>query len=219
MSRNFIILSAGRCGTGVVKESLNKIDGVYCADEVFKPASLRSEAQMYEDVHGSVFTRQESVRGCKLFFKHIPSDTDTRWEWYRDNATVLHIHREDLLRWYVSLASCMKTKVWHVADASGVPPVRERRITIDTEHMARAITDYRHKKAWARKFFTGDYAEFACEELSQSWQKTFARIQLALGLKDVAAVPPPFVRMNTEETKRLVENYDEVLSAFSNLAN
>lgn len=208
---NFIILSAGRTGTTLLAKALNEHPDVHMAGEALKPASLEKHDRSYQEQHNIVFAKDRDVKaqGCKLFFHHLNRDS-AHWDWYRDNALIIHSMRTDYLAWYVSLMSAHQNGEWNRRRKEQAPPLSERRITVDVEHMQRKIAGYKTKIEWARDWTDPErYMEVDYDDMIGNWAATIGRVEDALGI-DRRPLPQRCVKLNPEPLSERVTNWKDV---------
>lgn len=205
MSRNFIILSAGRTGSTLLASALDAHPDVTCLDEVLKPTRLAISGMTYDQQHRALFADDpRPARGCKLFYHHLPR-RDRRWGWFFDNCRIIHLTRRDLLAWHVSMETARRTGRWQGAGL----PLAGRRIAIDPGRMQEQIDKYVDNVARTRSRMCPERSLELTYEGLMDWERAICEVERFLGVAE-HELPMNYSRMNPEPIAQRVVNWDEV---------
>lgn len=207
----FIILSAGRTGTTLLLMALEKHPDVFIKGEAMKSRELEEDGRSYEEQVDYIFEIDHGVeaKGCKLFFHHLHHG-DPRWEWYKQNTFIIHSTRLDYLDWYVSMVTARKNNEWNRKNPDQVASFKERRVSVNIEHMKKSIAKYKEHIAWAREWAIPErYVEIDYSDMVSDWPGTIQKVQNALEIERID-LPQRCVKINPEPLSERIVNWEEV---------
>jgi hypothetical protein len=209
MSGSAIMLSTGRKGTFLVLTALTSRVDVRVYDQVLGPEYLPGATG--KEVLAHVFDRSggEHVRATILpvaWFNardHYPGFWE---ELRRRNVLVMHLHRRNLLRRYVSLQVARTSNEWiaheHTTGQAvvAIDPVECRRFVEYELESDRAAADF---------FADHDVLDLYYEEIVRDYDRQLARVQRFLGLAP-QHLRPTSHKQGRKPLSEVVMNYQEL---------
>ena len=226
----FIILSAARSGTNLLRGMLNQHPRVRCLDEVLlhevplagdldpelvgdaaaqqalaRDFTAEPERFLLERVFHDPTTPRDAC-GFRLFYEHPPGPRAERvWAFLAGLAglKVVHLRRQGELRRYVSLLQAMETDVWLQPVPSEAPPPP---VFVDVERLleAAAIVERDRERALAR--LSGhERLEVVYESLARDPEREATRALEFLGVGQLA-LRPLYARQGTESLGASIVN-------------
>ena len=208
----FLVLAAGRSGTTLLVDELNRRwDDVRSLREAFN-ANTR-EGHTFEETLGRVYFADSGHRfvGCKVFRGHV-TDSELRRILALPGMRVIILRRTNVLRKYVSLQIAIRDDQWHASRSDEVLRAEERAVDVDLASFLRyrAVTDHAYDR-FDQAVRGLPVLRITYEELSADLDGTLRRVGTFLGAGDPDIEPTPhLVRQNPEPLRVLIRNYDEL---------
>lgn len=127
----------------------------------------------------------------------------------------IFIHRENLLRWYVSLKVAQKSKQWSQTYQDKIVPVKLKKLEINVPELLQSLDKAKEKIECLKKVFYGSRTfVLTYEDLNEIPETKLKEIQVFLGVKPKTLFSL-LQKQNSELLSDLITNYDEVHAALN----
>lgn len=217
--QKFMIVGRARSGTTLLHTYLNTHRNIYSAGEV-------QASELYHDLQTSdikkrlifrTFDSSIKVAGAKVLLPVQIQNTVTEALLHiialSPDIKIIHLHRRNLLREYVSLKIAEKTNKWSEINHKNSLSVNEKQIKPDITEMFRYFSLATEGLQHFRQLFKGTtHFELTYEELSEKPQEAMLRVQNFLQV-----TPAPtfslLQRQNPEPPEALIINYHSISKA------
>ncbi len=231
----FLIVSAGRTGSNLLRSLLKSHPQVFCGGEIFNreyveregvpwPAGgaeqdpalrtmMRDDPATYVRRLFELASPGHRAVGAKLTYENAaahPAATDHLVA--IEGNRVIHLKRHNLLRVYVSLQRAMKTGQWMSRGDSGPPPP----VHIDFVKLVRYLLRHQEHEDKVDALFAGHAKmQVYYEDLAADPVGVAARCVAFLGLDASVPLWSDHKKSGTDPLSRAIENYAEVRGAFA----
>jgi len=120
MDEKFIVLSRPRTGSTLLVKIMNKLDGVYCADEIFNNINVTTEKssepiKFLKRFFNTALNKKISIKGFKLHYDHAQTGKLKQiWAYLGEKKyiRIIQLKRRNLLRVVASFEKAMLTQSW-----------------------------------------------------------------------------------------------------------
>ena len=217
--QKLVILGRQRTGSSLLMMQLHDHPKIDMQSEVFRLLKGKSCRTVWNELFSKKLPWIQYA-GFKLFYNH-PDDREV-WEILSANTDVkiIHIKRENLLRFYVSKLIAINTGSWNSIQEGEKKEPLDKRVKVDIEHCLNALRESKKLETEysENRFPNHQYIELTYEKLTQNREEQLGRIYSFLGLENKKMKEEKFnlKRQNPEGLKELILNYDELLEALKN---
>lgn len=211
--RKFIVLTKSRCGSNLLLSYLNSHPNVYTEGEVF----WKLKGRPYEDILNKSFGKQPAyikAKGFKIFYYH-PLDHADSGVW-KDLAKmpdlhVIHLQRKNILRGFVSRKIAEQNAAWMSTHKS---QNATKQVRFEADELQHLFEQTQQRVDDGDTLFENHPKISIYYENLVSDPKVY---QSVLEFLDVPYVAPKSVlkRQNPEPLKALLENFEELKTAFA----
>ena len=211
----FVIRTMPRTGTYMLKTALDSHPELTCHGAMFHPQGTQYR---YQDKTTDYVYRKYTGLGEGLIIHGLlPGDsiqypfTEDVWPLIaRERPVLIVLSRRDHLRRCASLARAIQTNTWSITQPGGPGAA----VTIRPWQVRLWIDRAIESQRTARRLFP--WAIFLdYEDLVADWDRQIARIQRAIGVREVLPLQPTIHRQSSDSPVReLVANFDELREEF-----
>lgn len=212
---NFIIITHPRSGAHLLISLLNSHPNIESNDEVFNKLNV-DECKLLYNEYLDTDKDSTNLKGFKIPYNYYDSKKNDIWDKAKKNADfkIIHLHRANLLRAYVSNEIAKKTETWY--GTNNQPNLNDKRIKIEVTDCLKWINntvnkqiisefDFRHHKS-----FTLTYENFLFDKNKINDLYRFLDV-------DPNHTPDtPMKKQNPEPLEQLIINYKEFEESFLN---
>ncbi|MBU1213247.1 MAG: sulfotransferase [Alphaproteobacteria bacterium] len=224
----FIILARGRVGSNLLSSYLNSHPGIVVKGEIFGAKQLRKAGPAAENdpeahmnsVAFSVYPHAVAAVGFKLFYYHASRATQKACQIWPillsdKNVKIIHLTRENILRTHLSHVIATKTLKWTQAGPINAVATAEKLTRLGFEECENAfIKTERWQNRTEEMFRDHPMHHVTYEQLTSEPEGALTKIQKFLGVEP-RALASFHTKQNTESLRQLIQNYDELKSAFA----
>jgi LPS sulfotransferase NodH len=213
----FIVYAHARTGSNMLLSMLNSHPLVLARGEVFArvdPGDLHASVERTFDRR---LPRAIRAAGCKVFYYHPLGDrSGALWRELDavTNLHVIHLRRRNVLRTVVSREIADRQNDWLQTRAQQAVPAELKRVSMTAEQVRAAVERVqRLEEEAASRFVTAPLIDVYYEDLVADGTEEFGRITRFLRVPFYAPKTGTF-RQNPEPLSGLLDNYEELRSAF-----
>ena len=213
--RRFIVLTRSRTGSNLLISLLESHPNIRADGEIFMELNGRD----YTDSLAKVFAKQPyyiRARGFKIFYYH-PRDDASCGLWNDlvnlDDLCVIHLKRRNILRTLISQKIAASQDVW-LATSPSHHNGENKAVTFTVEQLKKGFRRTRKfEEDGDARFRKHPLMSVYYEDLIDDTEAVFREVSDFLG---VQYLPPKtnLRRQNPESINDLLENYDQLKSAF-----
>ena len=210
---NFVIVAHARSGSHMIDSLLNSHPYIRCAGEKFNKLN-QEECDLLYPVYTAVAEKPSTISGFKLAYQLRRTKKNDIWSKIINNKQfkVIHWHRSNLLRAYVSREIATLTNTW--LGKGEQPSFNEKRIMIDVSECLKWINKTSHLHTLAQY----DFRHHICFSVNYEnflFDKNKAiEVLNFLGVDSSYQLSTDFVKQNPEPLNQLITNYEEFSTSF-----
>ncbi len=232
--RSFLLLSAPRSGSNLLRDCLNQHESIRCFGEIFKNRSFnRKQWQRLSGASAELtpelkhlhetdlvsfwkmilakYRLDKPVIGAKMFYHH--SEGEEIWHYLASSRTpIIHLVREELIDSYLSLTLAEASWIWR----------QEKDAKMDVEYNHNVSIDLHRFEQYCRKlrryfdstevlFRDNPYLKITYAALVNDREQTMPEVYSFLGLPNRETWP--------RLTKQLARSREEVVTNWSEVAS
>jgi hypothetical protein len=213
--QRFMILSFPRCGTHMLRTSLNAHPNIVALSEMFNP-DWTKDAPFDENspapviLRNHVFCDYPAEIAAVGFTIHRSDAGFGNWPhlWRRleadEQLRVVSLQRENLLRRYVSFLIMVEPKTVPLQPRVFTPEALRH----EFERREKELDDFN------RRFEKHPLLQVTYEQLCETYEGTMQRVQAFLGLPE-RSLSPGTVPDRRRELREAIANFDELAAAFA----
>lgn len=210
--KKFVIIGAPRTGSNWLVSLLNSHPKIMCLGERYKNLKSQTSLQIWDEI----FSKRKSgisYLGFKLLYNH-PQDSSEQFVWDRikedPEIVIIHLHRKNLLRSYVSLEVGNKTGVWIKTEKSKSLNSSGKQVLIskaDCLDYFISVTEAEEsiKSTYTKHVVMDIYYEDLVDDYQNVMNDIFAHMRL-----EPIKVSSNIKKQNPESLKNLIVNYNEL---------
>ena len=210
---NFVIVTHPRSGFHMLSTMLGSHPKIENGGEKFNLLN-QPECNSEFRIYANPPNHNAKIRGFKLPYRFRKMEINDIWEKVKLNKQlkILHWHRSNLLRAYVSWEIANKSKTWLGTKAQ--PFLSEKRITIELKSCLNWI-NMTHRLQKISEFEFRDHTSFtASYENFLAHNNKMKEILQFLEVDTTVELSTNFIKQNPEPLIQLIVNYDEFESSF-----
>jgi len=212
MSRPFFIAASSRKGTHLIETALARRPDVQVHGQVFSFPDFHPACNSAE-LASLLFDQYQDVAIVSGAWRAGIDRYPEIWDEMRARRVgVIHLHRRNMLRWYVSLRIAETTNNW----ISVVPPTDSTiRVLVDLVDFQNAIEVDRDYERQIDEWFTDSHVlHIWYEDMAADFAAHIKRVQWFLGLRPVPLTPGCYKQQRLPLSE-VISNYAELATAWA----
>lgn len=211
-----LLLSSGRKGTWLMLTALGRRADCFAYPQIMSNPNYKPEATG-EQILSSTLWRDMPDRKVVILPAEWYSGRKRHFGFWdcikRYPLHIVHLHRHNMLRWYVSLQMALQTQRWQIKKSVDYP-LPKITINIDT-CQNRILEDLQHEANALNFFADNPTLHIWYEDLIRDFDPQMARLQRFFGLEPQQLQPD----CHKQENRLLcqsIANYDELCRRWRN---
>lgn len=216
INNKFLIVSAPRCGTHMLKSTLEQHHSVQIKDEILNPHSTHMSNQYSPKFVATRKGFEGPEEMAKGFIIHRIHQPDSIWKAFykQPDIKIIYLARKDKLRQYLSLNLAMKRNTWQYYDNF----TEATKIVFDIKdfihHTEWFKTNYNIKLAAFRKY-KHRILELYYEDLVDNFDNTYASVCNFLNVEHIE-LKPTTTKVDSRPIKDIIINYEDAMLQLKN---
>ena len=177
-------------------------------------AGPRIDSDKGEPYHQKRSPAAEKAVGFKLMYRQLLYFKELTDIFLKERVHIIHLIRENSLKTHLSALASEKRGLSH--SIKPLPPIK---VSVDTDRLLRYCFGISATQDKLRNIFSKNpYLEITYEDFFADNSLVPDKIADFLGVTKNKWHSPPLKKMNPENVKEIIENYDEVASALKGTA-